>query len=149
MFIKTIKPVKPVKTDLRGYKILLIEDERSVRELLLRALKAAGITDITEATSAEQGWGYLFGENRQPFHVMITDLTLPGVTGATMIKKMRDLPSAAAKTLPIIALANCSDLETFKKVDRAGVSSYLLKPISAAMLRTALEKALGFAAPPA
>jgi len=130
---------------LRGLKVLLIEDERVIRELVSRMLKSIGVKDITESSSAEDAWSYLVGERRQPFHIIITDLTLPGVSGGTMLKKLRELPSPRAKTMPVIVLTGSTDLATYKKVEGCGISSYLVKPISVDMLRAALEKA--FSAP--
>ena len=131
------------KADLRGVKILLVEDERIIRDLVVRMLKSLGITDIVETSTAESAWEYLTGDKRQPFHAIITDLTLPGVSGGTLIKKLRMLTSPRAKTLPIIVLTGSTDLETYKRVEGANVSSYLIKPISIDILRSALEKALG------
>ena len=136
------------KVDLKGVKVLLIEDERIIRDLILRMLKTIGITEVTEASSAEAGWSYLVGDQRQPFHVVITDLTLPGVSGGTLIKKLRELPSPRAKSMPIIVLTGSTDLDTYKKIESSGVSSYLIKPISSDILRAAIEKAvLGISAP--
>jgi two-component system sensor histidine kinase/response regulator len=131
------------KPDLRGVKILLIEDERVIRELVARMLKSIGITEITETSTAESAWDYLTGDKRRPFHAIITDLTLPGISGTTLIKKLRTLSSPRAKTLPVIVLTGSSDLATYKQVEASNVSSYLIKPISAAILKSAIEKALG------
>lgn len=130
------------KTDLRGVKILLIEDERVIRELVVRMLKSIGITSVTEASTAEAAWDYLAGEKRRPFHAVITDLTLPGVSGTTLIRKLRMLSSPRAKTMPVIVLTGSTDLATYKQVEASNVSSYLVKPISADILRSAIEKAL-------
>lgn len=128
---------------LRGVKVLLIEDERIIRELVGRMLRSIGITDITETSTAELAWDYLTGDKRRTFHVIITDLTLPGISGSTLIKRLRMLPSPRAKTLPVIVLTGSSDLATYKQVEASNVSSYLIKPISVAILRSAMEKALG------
>lgn len=130
------------KMDLRGLKILLIEDERLIRELIVRMLNSIGVTEVTESSSAEDAWAYLVGERRQPFHVIITDLTLPGVSGGVLLKNLRELPSPRAKSMPVIVLTGSTDLATYKKIEASRVSSYLIKPISADMLRVALEKAV-------
>jgi two-component system chemotaxis response regulator CheY len=134
---------------LRRCKVLLIEDERVIREIIVRMLRNIGVTEITEAASAETGWAYLAGEKNRPFHVVITDLTLPGMSGGALIRKIRELPSLAAKVLPIIVLTGSTDLVTYKKVAEHKVSSYLIKPISGDMLRAAIEKAVIPSAPEA
>lgn len=135
------------KIDLRHVKLLLIEDERLIRDIVVRMLKTIGISEITEAASAEAAWSYIAGDQRRPLHVIITDLTLPGVSGGVLLKKLRELPSPRAKTLPVIVLTGSTDLGTYKKIEGSGVSSYLIKPISADLLRSAIEKALASPAP--
>jgi len=128
--------------DLRKCKVLLIEDERIIREIIVRMLSRIGITEVTEAASAEAGWSYLVGEERRPFHVVITDLMLPGISGGILLKHLRALPSPYTKKLPFIVLTGDTDVDTYRKVAGAGVSSYLIKPISADLLRSAIEKAV-------
>jgi len=135
-------PDKSSLNCLRRCKVLLIEDERVIREIIVRMLRNIGVADVTEASSAETGWVYLAGEKNRPFHVVITDLTLPGMSGGTLIRRIRELPSPAAKALPIIVLTGSTDLVTYKKVAEHKVSSYLIKPISGDMLRAAIEKAV-------
>ena len=130
-------------------RVLLIEDERVIREVLVRFLNKAGIKDIVQAPSAESAWTDLFGEGAQGFHVIITDITLPGISGAQFIKKLRSLPAARARAIPIIVLTGDSSTETYKTLSGCNISSYLIKPISADLLRAAIEEALGFAVPQA
>ncbi len=135
-------PETSAPIDLRKCKVLLIEDERLIRDVILRMLKTIGVTEVTEVSSAEAGWSYLVGEKCRPFHVVITDLTLPGISGNVLIRKLRALPLPGAKVLPIIVLTGSTDLTTYKNVANSGVSSYLIKPISTEMLRNAIEKAV-------
>ena len=133
--------------DLQKYKVLLIEDERLIREIILRMLRNIGVTNVTEASSAEAGWEHLVGEKRRPFDVIMTDLTLPGMSGGALIKRLRALPSPAAKAMPVIVLTGSTDLATYKRVAANNVSSYLVKPISADILRGAIAKAVVPASP--
>jgi len=128
--------------DLQACRVLLIEDERIIRELVLRMLRTIGINEVTEASSAETAWAYLTGTNSRVFDLVITDLNLPGVSGGTLIKELRRLPSPRAKTLPIMVLTGDSNTATYKKIAANGVSSYLIKPISVDLLRGAIERAV-------
>ena len=105
-------------------------------------LKSIGVTDVTEAPSAEMAWSYLVGTQRRGFHAVIADLGLPGISGIKLIKKLRAMPSPRAKELPIIVVTGTNDLTTFKKLEAQNISSYLIKPISAGLLQSAIEKAL-------
>ena len=123
--------------------VLLIEDERVIREVLVRFLSKAGIENIVQAASAETAWHYLFGECAQAFDVIVTDITLPGISGAQLIKKLRSLPDSLVRAIPIIVLTGDSSTETYKSLSGCNISSYLIKPISADILRAAIEEALG------
>lgn len=133
---------RPVKRNLAQVRVLLIEDERITREIVVRLLRSIGIRDVVECPTAEEGWRRLVGGGDQPFHVVVTDLTLPGASGAVFLKKLRQLASPRAKTFPVIVLTASNDLETYKSVEASGVSSYLIKPVSADLLRSAIEKAV-------
>lgn len=138
-----------INTPLRGCKVLLIEDERVIRELIYRLLQSAGVRDIVDCASAEAAWEKLVGPAAQIFHAVITDINLPGASGITFLKNLRGLPGQRAKTLPVIILSGDSQLSTYKKFDRLNISSYLIKPVSADLLKCALEKAIGITRPPA
>lgn len=126
-------------------RVLVVEDERLIREILVRFLRKAGIREIVEASSAESAWTDLFGPDAKGFHVIITDITLPGVSGVQFIKKLRSIPVARARKIPIIVLTGDSSTETYSSLLGCNVASYLIKPISADLLRAAIEHALGFA----
>ena len=136
------------RNTLRGCKVLLVEDERVVREIIYRLLISAGVASIVECPSAETAWEAMVGPKAQPFHAIITDITLPGASGITLLKTLRQLPGARAKTIPAIVLSGDSTTETFKKFEHLNISSYLIKPVSAGLLKSAREKALGISQPP-
>ena len=125
---------------LSSCKVLLIEDERIVREIVVRMLNFIGITHVAEAASAEAAWSYLISEENKGLHLIITDLTLPGISGVAFVRRLRSLPTAAAAALPIIVLTASSDLETYRKAAQAKISGYLIKPVTPALLRVAIEK---------
>lgn len=127
---------------LQGCRILVIEDERIIREIVVRMLKSLGVGHVVEVATAEEGWSCLVGARREGFHLVLTDLTLPGASGATLIKALRELPSPGAKTLPIIVITGSTDVDTYRKIAASGVSGYLIKPISRDLLRGAIENAL-------
>ena len=133
---------------LQRCSLLLIEDNRLIRDLVSRDLKKIGSTEIVEVSTAETGWSYLVGEKARGFHIVICDLTLPGASGVSLIKKLRMLPGRA-KTIPIIVLTADSSVETFKSLVGCNVASYLIKPVSTNLLKSSIEVALGLAVAPA
>lgn len=132
-------PIKPKA--LKDCRVLLIEDERIVREIIMRFLNGLGIKNVDDFSSAESGWEALVTKGK-PFDVIVLDLNLPGASGQTFMKKLREIPHPMAKTIPIIVLTGENNPNTYKQVEPYGLSSYLIKPVSQDVLKRALEKAL-------
>ncbi|MBL8643701.1 MAG: response regulator [Rhodospirillaceae bacterium] len=127
---------------IKDTRVLLIEDERSVREILKAIFEKLEVKEIEECPSAEYAWEALVGAKARPFDVIFVDLQLPGIGGRTFMKKLRALPHPKAKTIPIVVLTSTNEPETYKKLERYGISAYLIKPVSVDVVRNALDKAL-------
>ncbi|MDX2143891.1 MAG: response regulator [Rhodospirillaceae bacterium] len=127
---------------LKDCRILVIEDERIVREILLRFLNAIGVKEAIDYSTAESGWEALVGPKAKAFDLLLVDLNLPGVSGQTLIKKLRELPYPAAKALPIVVLTGENNPTTFKQLEPHNIAAYLIKPVSQDVLKAAMERAL-------
>ncbi|MSO97755.1 MAG: response regulator [Rhodospirillaceae bacterium] len=132
-------PIKPKA--LKDARILVIEDERIIREILIRFLTALGVKEVDDFSTAESGWEAVVVKGK-PYDVLVVDLVLPGASGATFIKKLRELPAPRAKTITIVVLTGDNSQATFKQLEPYNISAYLIKPVSQDVLKGALEKAL-------
>jgi DNA-binding response OmpR family regulator len=132
----------PTANSLKTCRILLIEDERIIREVLHRDFAMIGVAEVDSYSTAEAGWEELTGRKGGRFDVVIVDLVLPGASGQVLIKNLRSLPGPRAKSLPVIVLTGENSPETYKQIEPLGISSYLIKPVSADVLKAAVEKAL-------
>lgn len=100
-------------------KILIIEDDLDINQLLQKILKREGY-EVIPAYSGTEGELRLFmGE----FDLMLCDLMLPGISGEDLIRKARK-----EKTFPIIALTAKSALEDKVQVLGLGADDYVTKP---------------------
>ena len=63
-------------------KILVVEDEDAIREVIALNLRMAGY-DVAEAASAERALG-LLGEEKDGFDVALLDVMLPGMNGFSL-----------------------------------------------------------------
>jgi signal transduction histidine kinase len=79
-----------------GQRVLVVEDENSVRELACEFLSAAGYTVIS-AGSAEEAID-LAERSREPIHLIVTDIILPRMRGTELAKRLREL----SPDLPVI-----------------------------------------------
>ncbi|MBL8629623.1 MAG: response regulator [Rhodospirillaceae bacterium] len=127
---------------IKDCRILLIEDERSIREIIKAFLEKLGVKEIEDCPSAEYAWEQLVGAKARIFDVIFLDLQLPGMGGRAFIKNLRALSHPRAKTIPIVVLTATNDPEVYKKLERYGITAYLIKPVSSGVLEGALEKAL-------
>jgi two-component system KDP operon response regulator KdpE len=120
-----------------GAKILVIDDEKSIRKLLDLSLTAEGY-NVDLAKTAKEGLTEL--NNFRP-DIVILDLGLPDMAGGEVMKKIRERTAT-----PVIVLTvKDSDLDKVSLLD-AGADDYLTKPFNmgelAARIRVALRHSL-------
>lgn len=122
--------------------ILVVEDERAVRDLLVAFLKTAGYAVVT-AGNAEEAAYYILKDKGLDIRLAIVDLVLPNANGLTLIRKLRAAKAVHRRSLPVIVLTGRTDTETYKAASRRGIQAYLMKPVSCALLLETVKTALG------
>lgn len=105
-----------------GYKILLVDDDATLLELITLALSERGYR-ITAVTSGQQALKNL---NRKAFHVVITDLFMPEIDGFAVLKKAKELDPNTI----VIVMTGSTDLSLAARAKRAHADDYWLKPFS-------------------
>ncbi len=118
-------------------KILVVEDEEILAEILSMGLGADGHTVIT-ASDGVAGFDAVRTENPD---LIVTDMSLPKMTGWELIEKLRAEPSTAA--LPIIAMTGHTTAEDRSAAFAARVSAYQQKPIDMGLLKAKITELLG------
>ena len=125
-------------------RILIVEDEPDIQELLRAYLEDAGY----QTTVAGDGVAALERFGAQPFDLVLLDLMLPGLTGEQFIEKIRPL-----RTMPIIVLSAKAGLEDRVNVLKLGADDFIPKPFDNAEVLARVEAQLRrvkkFSAPPA
>lgn len=106
----------------RMNEILIVEDDRFFRELYADLLRQAGYPVVT-ACSGEEGLGLLAGSH---CGLVITDLTMPGITGLELLVKIKSLDPS----IDVILVTANADLESALFSLKHGARDYLLKPIN-------------------
>lgn len=102
-------------------KILIVEDDRFLRELIARKLTAEGF-NIAEAVDGEDGLRKIKEEKPD---LVLLDLILPGIDGFEVLAKAKDDPAIAST--PIIILSNLGQREEVEKGLKLGAADYLVK----------------------
>lgn len=121
-------------------RVLLIEDETSLREQLREHLKAAGHV-VDTAADGEEG---LYAGSEYPIDIAVIDLGLPKLPGIEVIKRLR----AAGKAFPILILTARGRWQDKVEGLEAGADDYLVKPFEVeellARLRALQRRASGW-----
>ena len=115
-------------------RVLIVEDDRRMREMLERALVSMEFSPLT-ASTAEEALGRL---NHEQFGIVIADLNLPHMHGLEFCEQLRRL----APHTQIIVLTGYGDLDAAQRAIRLQVADFLTKPCPLGQLEAALDRAL-------
>ncbi|NOT22045.1 MAG: sigma-54-dependent Fis family transcriptional regulator [Nitrospiraceae bacterium] len=117
-------------------KILVVDDERGLREVLSIMLKRAGYV-VTEASDGEEAIGQI---NKEIFDLVITDLRMPKADGMAVLKAVK---SSAPETVVLVITAFAT-ADSAVDAMKQGAYDYLTKPFQVdevqLIIRNALEK---------
>lgn len=119
-------------------RILVVDDEASILELLKTALNALGTYDVSIASSAEDALR-LIDKTHPPFDSFLLDIQMPKMNGITLCREIRKVPEYTHT--PIIMLTAMSDKKYVDDAFTAGATDYLTKPFDFLELRTRLSTA--------
>jgi signal transduction histidine kinase/ActR/RegA family two-component response regulator len=108
--------------ELRGLRVLLVEDEPDTRELLLAIFALCGAQGSGAASAAEAM--DLFDQARPD--VIVSDVGLPGEDGLTFLRKVRSLPGGDVPAVALTAFVRPEDRE---EVLAAGFDAHVVKPV--------------------
>jgi two-component system NtrC family response regulator len=114
--------------------ILLIDDDDSLRRVMEFSLTEAGHT-VRTAASGEDGL-QLF--DKDPFDAVITDITMPGMSGMDVLAKVHQRDAH----IPVIVITAYGTIESAVEAMKKGAFDYITKPVSRDELRLTLEKAI-------
>ena len=115
------QPESESKGGAETKKILVVEDDKSLRTLLTDILKKEGF----EVFTAEDGiQGLKIAKERNP-DLILLDLEMPGIGGLAVLKKLRD--DDTTKDTSVIILSNDANTETISEAVGRKVLTYLVK----------------------
>ena len=119
-------------------KVLVVDDQFSVRQMTRLALEKIGVRLIHEA---ENGQEALLKALAQPLDLIISDFNMPEMDGMGLLRAVRG--HQAIRKLPFILITGRGDKELVVKAAQAGVNNYVVKPFDEATLRQKMEAVLG------
>ena len=122
----------------RSFTLLVVDDDRRLRELLEKYLMEQGFWVIT-ASNAQEAREKLAQEN---IDLVILDWMMPEETGLEFLKKWRSNTSHSQFDIPILMLTALSDVKNRINGLEAGADDYLSKPFEPRELILRIQKIL-------
>ncbi|GAB2582711.1 response regulator transcription factor [Kribbella endophytica] len=124
-------------------RLLVVDDEATVRELLSATLRFAGFS----VTSASNGAEAIAAATREPPDLVLLDVMLPDVDGFEVVRRLRDRPSGRGTPVPVLFLT-ARDRQADKVTGLSlGADDYVTKPFDLeeliARIRAILRRTYG------
>ena len=124
------------KPDVRGGRVLVVDDDPALRKVCRRMLEQAGF-EVVEAADGPAALEAL-QKAAAPFEVVLLDYTMPRMHGFDVLKAIRQTHPA----LPVILCSGYSQQQATQRFAEAGLSGFLQKPYGLQELLDAIAKAL-------
>ena len=119
----------------KSLKVLVVDDQQTMRGLARQCLKKIGVLDVALAASGEAAMEVL---QSQQFDVVISDLNMPGISGLDLATKIKAHP--VLKSTPVFLATSDAYRD---QASGAEVDHFVAKPFSVADMREAFEEHLG------
>jgi CheY-like chemotaxis protein len=135
-----------ISTDLRGMKVLVVDDNATSRKILKDMLESFTF-EVTVAASGPEGITEI--ENApedQPFELVVMDWKMPEMDGIEASRRIKSHPELS-KIPAIILVTAYGREEVMQQAEQVGLDGFLLKPVSPSVLFDACMQAFGEALP--
>ena len=119
----------------KNMKVLVVDDFSTMRRIVKNLLRDLGFTNIQEADDGNTALPMLQGGN---FDFVVTDWNMPGMQGIDLLKAIR--ADASLAHIPVLLITAEAKKEQIVMAAQAGVNGYIVKPFTAATLKTKLDK---------
>ena len=119
-------------------KVLVVDDQLTIRALARSTLQQLGFTDITDSGDGDEGFKSLLAK---PAHLVISDYNMPKMDGLGLLRAVRAHPPVASTAF--IMLTGRADKELVQRAVQFGVNNYIVKPFTTAGLKQKIEEVFG------
>jgi len=119
-------------------KLLLIDDQKSIRDIAKFMLQQAGFQHVDECDNGPEALQLMRIKNH---NLVISDWNMEPMTGLELLQTIRKDPRLA-KT-PFIMMTGQADAKYVQIAAKAGVNNYVVKPFSAEVIQKKIEQVFG------
>ncbi len=116
-------------------KILVVDDLKLMRRVIVNALNSIGYDDVFEAKDGLEAIEIL---EKTPIDLVITDWIMPKLDGLELAKYIKENP--AFSNLPVIMLTVKTAKEDIIEAAKANVDAYLAKPFNSNSLKEKIDE---------
>lgn len=115
-------------------KVLIVEDEAEVREMLRNMLAELGVGQVTETADGTEAMTFI--DSAFDFiNLVICDWNMPGMSGVDLLRQIR----TADPSLPFLMVTGRGDKDSVVEAKLSGVTAYIHKPFSSKQLEAKLR----------
>jgi len=126
----------PDEIPLGTETILFVDDEKSIVNIIGQMFERLGYKVETKQNPVEAL--KLFQSKPDEFDLVITDMTMPQMTGVKLSEKLKDV----RPEIPVIICTGHSSLIDEEKAKKLGISAYVMKPIVMSDIAKTIRKVL-------
>jgi two-component system chemotaxis response regulator CheY len=120
-----------------GYRILIIDDSPTMRQLLTFAVRRVAGVEVQEASDGVDGYKKLTGGK---FDLVVADINMPVMDGLKLVSIIRSNPDY--KNIPIVMVTTEGGKEDREKALSLGANAYITKPIQAPQVLSVIKELL-------
>jgi signal transduction histidine kinase/DNA-binding response OmpR family regulator len=127
-------------SDLYGLLVMVVDDERDARDVLVAMLEHRGAEVIALSSTAEAVESLASAANGSMPDVLISDIGMPGEDGFELISRVRALDPKRGGDIPAIALTSYARAEDRARVLSAGFQRHVTKPVEPSTLAVVVAR---------
>ncbi|MEI6633751.1 MAG: response regulator [Chlamydiota bacterium] len=118
-------------------RILIVDDEKDICELVKRNLEYLGDFKVDMATDGEQG--LRIAKEVKP-DLILLDIVMPGISGYTVLERLKD--DRNTMEIPVVMLSALGDMEFKLKAAQLDDEGYITKPFDPSALAALIEEVI-------
>jgi signal transduction histidine kinase/ActR/RegA family two-component response regulator len=126
-FLSAAPEKKAISALLGGLLIVVVDDEADARDLLKTVLRQQG-AEVLTASAASEAYRLIAEAVHTP-DLLISDISMPGEDGYSLIRRIRSLPPGQGGRIPAVALTAFGRMEDRVRALNAGFEMHLPKPV--------------------
>jgi PAS domain S-box-containing protein len=135
------KPPRVLSSDIKGSRILIIDDNDTARAVLKKVLESFGLV-VDEAATGQYAIGCVVQaeEQRNPYRIILLDWQMPNMNG---LETLSELQGLTLKKLPYITMITsyCDEI-IIQEAEKSGIDDVIFKPVGATVLFDSIVRVL-------